>query len=260
MITKFIDVQGLRVRYLETSGKNGIPLIILHGWGASIDSWTDVALALQEGGMKVFIPDLPGFGETPEPPHAWGCAEYIDFIKVLARELGIGKFVLGGHSFGGQIAIAYAEKYPNDLTKLILLAAARVIKRKRLKVRAFLFATKIGNLIFSLPPLILLRPLVQKIWYKFTGERDYYRASSRMQEVLKKVLGEEVGPRLAPIEAPTLILWGGEDDVTPLADGRIIHDKISGSQLYIFSGEGHDLNLKRPVEVAEKVIDFINNK
>ncbi|MFY9457472.1 MAG: alpha/beta hydrolase [Candidatus Spechtbacterales bacterium] len=255
--TKYI--MGLNVRYLETRGQSEIPLIILHGWGGSIDSWTNVASALEEGGMKVFIPDLPGFGETPEPPHAWGCAEYLDFIKALARELGITKFVLAGHSFGGQIAITYAAKYPGDLQKLILMAAARIIKRKRLKVRVFLLATKIGNLIFSLLPLVLLRPLVRKIWYKLSGEHDYYRASPLMKETMRLVLGDDVAPKLGKIQTPTLILWGDSDVLTPLEDARIIHDKISDSKLYIFTGVGHDLNFKKPREIAQKVVEFITH-
>jgi len=255
METKFIDVSSLRVRYLETDGENDIPLIILHGWGSLIDSWRNVASALEKQGIKVFIPDLPGFGETPEPPSAWGVSDYGEFVKRFARELGMQKFDLAGHSFGGQIAITYAAQHPQDIRKLILIAAARIMRRRKLRVKLFLIVTKIGNVIFALPPLALLRPLVQKIWYKITGERDYYRASIRMREVFKHV-EEEVGSRLTMIRVPTLILWGERDDATPLADARIIHDKIPNSKLHIFSDEGHDLNFKKPREIAQKIIEF----
>ena len=255
MESKFIDIQGLRVRYLETEGKSDIPLIILHGWGSSIDSWGDVASAFEERGIKVFIPDLPGFGQTPEPPSAWGASDYGEFVKRFARELGIQKFDLAGHSFGGQVAITYAAQYPQDIHRLVLIAAARIMKRRKLRVKLFLIVTKVGNVIFALPPLALLRPLVQKIWYKITGEQDYYRASTRMREVFKGV-ETDVDSRLTMISAPTLILWGERDDVTLLADARIIHDKISNSKLHIFPGEGHDLNFKKPREIAQKISEF----
>jgi len=256
MESKIIDVSGLKVRYLETSARGDIPLIILHGWGSSIDSWKNVASALGEGDIKVFILDLPGFGQTPEPPSAWNTSDYVEFVKKFARELGLQKFNLAGHSFGGQLAITYATQYPQDIRKLILIAAARIMKRRKLRVKLFLVVTKIGNLIFALPPLALLRPLVQKIWYKITGERDYYHASNRMREVFKLV-GEEVGSRLESVSVPTLILWGDQDEATPVADARIIHEKIRNSQLYIFPGEGHDLNLKKPRDLAQKIIEFI---
>jgi len=255
METKFIAVSDLRIRYLETEGKNDIPLIILHGWGSSLDSWKNVASALASEGIKVFIPDLPGFGETPEPPSAWGASDYGEFVKGFARELGIQNFDLAGHSFGGQVAITYAAQHPQDIHKLILIAAARIMKRRKLRVKLFLFVTKIGNLIFVLPPLSLLRPFIQKIWYKITGERDYYRASARMREVFKRV-ETDVSSHLTTIMAPTLILWGDRDDATPVADARIIHDKIPNSKLHIFPGEGHDLNFKKPHEIAQKIFEF----
>lgn len=255
METKFVDIRGLRVRYLETDGNSTVPLIILHGWGSLIDSWKNVASQLEEHDVKVFIPDLPGFGQTPEPPSAWSAGDYMEFVKGFARKLDIQKFDLAGHSFGGQLAITYAAQHPPEIRKLILIAAARIMRRRKLRVQLFLIVTKIGNLIFVLPPFALLRPLVQKIWYTITGERDYYRASTRMREVFKRV-EEEVGSRLTMIKIPTLILWGERDDATPLADARIIHDKIPNSKLHIFPGEGHDLNFKKPREIAQMIIEF----
>lgn len=255
-------ILGLRVRYLETEpredrGKAQATLIILHGWGSSLTSWREVAQGLEEGGQKVFVPDLPGFGESEEPLVAWGLADYVNFVESFKNAVHIPAIILAGHSFGGQIAIAFAAQHMDSLRKLILISAARIVKRKKLKVRIFLFATKVGNLIFSLPLLASLRPLVQRIWYKLSGERDYYRASPRMQEILKRVLWEEVGSRLEGIRIPTLILWGDRDDLTPLADARIIHNKIAGSQLDIFPGGTHDLNLKKPLEVGEKIGEFM---
>jgi len=256
MELKSVDISGLTVRYLETDGKSDIPLIILHGWGSSADSWTNVARTLEKRGAKVFIPDLPGFGKSPEPPYPWGIAQYADFINSFSQKLEVAKFSLAGHSFGGQIAIAYAAAHAQNLSNLILIAAARIMRRKKLRVRLFLIATKIGNLIFVLPPFVFLRPLVRKIWYRISGERDYYRASTRMRETFKLV-EEEVGSHLESISVPTLILWGDQDEATPIADARIIHERIQNSQLYIFSNAGHDLNFKKPVEIAQKIYDFI---
>jgi pimeloyl-ACP methyl ester carboxylesterase len=255
MELKFIDIQGLRVRYLATNGKSEIPLIILHGWGSSIDSWRDVASALAEYDIRVLIPDLPGFGQTSEPPISWGTNEYATFIQKFARKLGIQNFDLAGHSFGGQIAITYATRYPHDTRKLILIAAARIMTRRKLRVRLFLGVTKIGNLIFVIPPFVLLRPLMRRIWYMITGERDYYRASAGMRTIFKNV-SKNVSSHLAMIQSPTLILWGENDEATPLADALIIHKKIPNSKLHIFPGEGHALNFKKPREIAQQIADF----
>jgi pimeloyl-ACP methyl ester carboxylesterase len=260
MEIKFVDVGGLRVRYIETAGKNDIPLIILHGWGSSINSWINVASGLEKNGVKVFAPDLPGFGETPEPPHPWGLSDYVDFIRSFLGVLHIQNFFLAGHSFGGQIAIAYSVQYPQNIKKLILLSAARIIKRRKLRIKIFMIATKIGDLIFLLPPLSFLRPVAQNIWYKLAGERDYYLSSPVMKETRKRVVGEEVGPRLKLVKIPTLILWGEKDYVTLLADGRLIQEEIAGSTMRILKDAGHDINLKNYSEVALRIKEFIQIK
>lgn len=257
MQEKTIEILGLPIRYLETVGEDKIPLILLHGWGSSLDSWRSVAEYFEKEGRKIFIPDLPGFGKTPEPERAWNLDDYISFVQMFARSVDLEKFSLAGHSFGGQIAIGYAVKYPNFVNKLILIAAARIMRRKKLKVKLFSILTTIGNIPFSAPPLSFLKPLVQKIWYRLNGEKDYYRASTRMKKTMSLVLGEEMAPRLSDLHVPTLICWGDRDDVTPLADGRIIHEKIAGSKMKIFKGVGHDLNFKRPDELASEILKFI---
>lgn len=256
MVEKTIEILGLRVRYLETNGEE-VPLILLHGWGSSLDSWRRVAENFEREGIKIFIPDLPGFGKTPEPEKVWNLDDYIKFVQMFASGIGAKKFSLAGHSFGGQIAIGYAVKYPNFVNKLILMAAARIMHRRKLKIKLFLIITTIGKIPFSVPPLSFLKPLVQKIWYRTTGERDYYRASARMKKTMSLVLSEEMSPRLSDLHVPTLICWGDKDDVTPLADGRIIHERVAGSRMKIFDGVGHDLNFKRPDELAKEMLKFI---
>jgi pimeloyl-ACP methyl ester carboxylesterase len=260
MTIKFQDAVGLRVRYLETEGEGGIPLIILHGWGSSINSWTDVMQSLEKSGAKVFMPDLPGFGETPEPKTPWALDDYIAFVKSFSRAMGVTTFYLAGHSFGGQIAIGYSAKYPNDVQGLILMAAARILRRKKIRVGIFLIFATVGKAVFTIPFLCALKPVVQKIWSKLTGETDYYQASALMKKTMQLVVGEEVGPKLEEIKTNTLILWGARDNVTPLADAKIIHEKIPNSSLHVFEGVGHDLNFKKPSGIAQKIFEFMHQQ
>lgn len=257
MKDKKVLVLGIETHYIETDGLDATPLIILHGWGSSSKSWINVARFLESSGKHVFVPDLPGFGKTPEPKKPWGVADYVKFVEKFAEILGIKKFSLAGHSFGGQIAIAFAAKNSSNLHALILMSAARIAKRRKLKTKIFGTLTTIGNLIFLIYPLRFLKPVVQKIWYALSGEQDYYRASDLMKETMKLVIGEEMRPKLDAIKMPTLILWGESDYVTPLEDGRIIQSRIAGSKLQIFSGAGHDINIKQPENIAREINKFI---
>lgn len=257
MREKIVNVDGIETRYIETSGSSGIPLIILHGWGSSINSWTKIAQQLEGAEKKVFVPDLPGFGKTPEPPRPWSADDYAEFVKHFTQRLGIKKFFLAGHSFGGQIAIFFTLKYRDKLQGLILLSAARIVRRRKLKVKIFSIFTSIGNSVFSIPPLYFLKPLVQKMWYKLSGERDYYKASPLMKETFRLVIEQGVSEELSKIQIPTLILWGGRDNLTPLEDAWIIHRAVSGSKIIVFEDEEHDINLKIPLKVSQEIVKFI---
>lgn len=251
-------ILGLNTRYAETEGETTTPLIILHGWGSSVNSWEKVMTELKKSNVKVFMPDLPGFGETQEPPKPWNVDDYINFIESFSQQLGIKNFALAGHSFGGQIAISYALRNPDKLKGLILMDAARIMRRKKIKVKIFSLLARVGNLTFSVPPLHFLKPLTQKIWSKLSGEKDYYLASPTMKETMRKVLGEEVGGKLSGIKTKTLILWGEKDYVTPLADAHIINQRIQGSKLVVFEGVGHPINVETPSEVASNISRFLD--
>jgi len=265
MEEKIAVINNLRVRYLETKGKSDIPLIMLHGWGSSINSWKKVIEHFEKSGIKVFMPDLPGFGETQEPPKPWEVGDYINFVENFTEYLGVKNFALAGHSFGGQIAISYAarsnfKREGSRINALILMSAARIAHHKTLKVTIFRILTKAGNLLFEIPSLKFLKPLIKKIWYKLAGERDYYESSELMRETMKQVVAEKVGDRLEKINIPTLIIWGESDPVTPLGDGKIINERIRGSKMVVFDNEGHDINIKKPGEVAQKIIEFLNRQ
>lgn len=252
-----ITVQGTSVFYRDEG--TGSPIVILHGWGSRADSWREVQDDLARRGYRVVIPDLPGFGESEEPPSIWSLKEYSAFIRDFTAALKIDYCSLVGHSFGGRIAIDYTLRNPKRVRRLILCDAAGITRHKKLKTKIFLILTRGGNLIFQVPLLSFLKPLATKLWYVAAGERDYYRASSRMRQVMKKVLDENIRTYLPSIRQPTLILWGEKDVVTPLADAIIIHRSIPLTHLHVFPGIGHAIHLKNSQGVAREIARFLKN-
>ena len=234
--------------------------------------------------FKIIIPDLPGFGKSEEPREDWNLDDYVEFVdefikktnrkggfelvkdllkrfdstKAVQTEEKI-KPILIGHSFGGRIAIKYAAKYPEKIDKLILTGAAGIKHKLTVKQKTLFVAVKIGKMIFSLPIINNFQKLVYNTFSKMAQSRkkDYYQASSRMKEIMKNILAEDLTDYLGKIKTPTLLVWGREDKTTPLADGEMMKLKIKDSKLKVVDGANHSLPYQKAEEFGEIVEEFI---
>ncbi|MDA1337188.1 MAG: alpha/beta hydrolase [bacterium] len=250
-----LNIQGLHVNY-KIAGE-GPALVILHGWGSSSASWSEIQESLAGQGFLVIVPDLPGFGLSAPPESAWGIAEYTKLVFQLTEKVGLKKFSLAGHSFGGQIAVQFAVDYPKKVEKLILLAAAGVRREPGKKVRIFSVIAKILNVFLSVILLKGARDLVRKIGYRLIGRRDYFVANAMMREVLAKVTREDLTPIFSKVQAPTLILWGDKDTATPIADAFLMREHIKNSSLHVLPGIGHRLRAEAPWKLLEFIPQFL---
>lgn len=92
--------------------------------------------------------------------------------------------------------------------------------------------------------------LLRKILYKLAGAGDYNRAQGLMKEVFKKVIAEDLTPLLSKIKIPTTIIWGDQDKLAPLSDGRLMREKTASSNLIILKGVGHNVQIEAGEELA----------
>ena len=95
-----IGIDNIEVNYFVSGPESEEAVVMLHGWGANIELFRNAA-ALISTKYKVAAPDMPGFGETPEPPAEWTVDDYTDFAVKFISALGLKKVILLGHSFGG---------------------------------------------------------------------------------------------------------------------------------------------------------------
>ena len=249
--------------------------------------------------FKIIIPDLPGFGKSDEPDENWNLDNYIEFvdefIKCATQARGFeliknilnksslkniinGGFssissikteekkkpVLIGHSFGGQIAMKYAMKYPEKIDKLILAGAAGIRHKLSTKRKIIYILAKSGKKVFSLFPetKFPIRNLVsysRKFLYKLAREKDYHQASLRMKEIMKNILAEDLTPVLDKIKTPTLLVWGKLDNSTPLSDGKLMNEKIENSELVIIDDANHSLPYQKAKEFAKIINSTLKN-
>ncbi|MDO8436424.1 MAG: alpha/beta hydrolase [bacterium] len=228
-------------------------ILILHGWGSSSRSWQKVKELLESDELKVFVPDLPGFGENPAPDNPWGTDEYVEWVNTFAEKNNLSRFFLLGHSFGGGLAIKYSVKFPEKVEKLFLVAAA-YSRKKTLKRTFFAAASKIFKIFYFLP----FYSLARKAFYKFIIRKsDYLYVEGVMKESYLKIIKEDLSIMLSSIEMPTVIIWGKKDDLTPIKWAHFAKEKIKNSELVIIDNGDHDLNRKMPEILAEKIAKFL---
>ena len=227
-------------------------ILILHGWGSCAKNWQRVKDGLENGGYRVFVPDLPGFGDNPPLEKAWLVDDYVEWVKDYGEKNNISQFFLLGHSFGGNIAFKFALKYPERIEKLVLVDPA-LIRVKNAKREIMAKMAKILKLFAFLPFYCSVR----KIFYRFIVRSDYPDTEGSMRETYLRVVKEDFSGLVSDISVPTLLIWGERDKITPLKDGYFIKERIARAALEVLPGVGHSSQSENPELLIETILKHL---
>jgi pimeloyl-ACP methyl ester carboxylesterase len=114
---------GVRIRVAESGPRDGLPILLLHGWAATIYTFRHALELLPAQGFRVISPDLRGFGlsDKPSARHAYALEPYLDDLTALLDALELDRLVLGGQSMGGGVALHFALRNPRRVSHLALI-------------------------------------------------------------------------------------------------------------------------------------------
>jgi pimeloyl-ACP methyl ester carboxylesterase len=253
----FIEVKGQLVHLRDEGPRDDpLPVVLVHGTGASLHTWEGWVRALKTQ-RRVITFDLPGFGLTGpfggqyEPDNYQGDA-YARFTLDLLDALKIDRAVLGGNSLGGEVAWRTAYAAPQRVAALVLVDASGPAFTPLQVPLGFRLARTPG--LNRISEWVLPRSLVAQSVANVYGDPNkvssdlvdrYFeltlREGNRRALALRLAhlpLGEHA-ERIASLKQPTLILWGGRDRLIPPAVGRQFQQQIAGSQLVMFDELGH---------------------
>lgn len=226
------------------------PILILHGWGSQKANWAEVLNLLKDKGYNVYRPDLPGFGENSPLEKPWSTNDYVNWVHDFCIEHQISSFVLAGHSFGGNIAVQYALKFPREIKKLILIDPA-IVRVKDVKKEILAKIAKLIKIFYFLPFYYLFR----RAFYRFIVKSDYPDTEGPMRETYLRVVKQDFSDHLSAVSIPTVLIWGEKDDITPFKYAQLIKDKIPGAKLEVLPDVHHSPQIEVPELLVKKIID-----
>lgn len=230
--TRSIETGGQRARIYDAGG--GRPVVVLHGWGGRIESMTPVLNCLS-GGFRVVAFDLPGFGESPLPTGVWGTPDYAAFIRDSLHDLGIDRAMFVGHSFGAKVSLYLAATHQDLVEKLVAQGSSGLRTPPSLQARMKRSVSKGARLVGTAGPLG--RTIRDAVYQRIQSE-DYKNAGP-LRPIFVKVVNEDITGLLPRITAPTLLVWGTEDEAVPLSHAKKMESLIRDSGLVLFEGAGH---------------------
>lgn len=267
----FIPISGLQVHMRDQGpSEDPVPLVLLHGTSASLHTWEGVVDRLSEQ-RRVISLDLPGFGLTgPFPDGNYRMSHYVEFLSAVLDRLDVGRAVFVGNSFGGQLAWEMALDQPQRVAQLVLIDAAGYPRQSTSVPLGFKLAgiPALAPLMANILPRRLVESSTRSVYgdpAKVTPELvdRYYELTLRegnreaLRERFKQVPAVDHSKRIASIQTPTLIIWGGRDGLIPPLNARRFNEDITNSQLVMFDELGHVPQEEDPARVAEAIQSFL---
>jgi pimeloyl-ACP methyl ester carboxylesterase len=212
-------------------------LVLLHGWGQSLQSMLPMGQLLVGVGT-VHVLDLPGFGQSEPPPIEWDTLAYAKRVLAWLDEQGIARADLVGHSFGGRVSVQMAAHFPDRVRSIVLIGAAGLRPKRSLRQRMRMaFSRWLGKLARMLPAA-LRDPLLRWREGRF-GSADFRAAREPLRTILSRAVSEDLQDEARAIRAPAFLLWGRDDDQTPVDMAERYQKLIAGSRLVVLPDHGH---------------------
>ena len=238
---------GVKLHY-EQFGSGDRHVLMLHGWGCSIQHFEPIAKAMQED-YHITVIDFPAHGQSTEPPEPWGVSDFALCVKALIEQLHIAPCDIIAHSFGGRVALWLAANEPQLVKRLVLTGCAGLKKpqTEEAKKRSAQYQ-RLKKIYFGLQKIKPLQHFAEnglKMLQNKYGSADYNALNDEMKKTFVKVINEDLAPLLPRIHASTLLIWGENDQDTPLWMGQKMEKDIPDAGLVVFENDDHFAYLRQ---------------
>jgi pimeloyl-ACP methyl ester carboxylesterase len=256
---QYLHVGRVRVRYVDAG--SGDPVLLIHGLGGSIESWTDNIGELAKS-MRVIAIDLPGFGMSDKPKVDYTIRFYREFIVRFLKQLRLGQASMVGSSLGGHVAAEVAINRPDLVKKLVLISPAGALPRsfkgspalwRYVRVLNARSVQQVKQALFAVDNKPVDDSYAQLVYQKLSmpGAKEAF-----LSALAGSAKAPRLNRRLNKIKAPTLLLWGKEDTMIPV---RLVEPfvKMKNCRIVMLEHCGHRPHVDRPELFNRIVSDFL---
>jgi pimeloyl-ACP methyl ester carboxylesterase len=274
--SQFVNVEGIRIHYQEFGDASNPPIVLIHGYTASLFVWHKVAPLLAEAGFRVVAMDLVGFGYSEKPRwFEYTIAAQARMVSRLMQRLGIGRAVVVGSSYGGAVAMTLALDYSASVEKLVLIDGVCNDEVLRHPILKLVSIPVVGE---AVTPFIVDSRLMLKRRMRRTLSPTSYDliTKDRIANIMRPLMAADAHHSLLAtsrnwracrleqdaglVEQPTLLIWGEDDTVVGIHNGHSLHDKILHSRFVVLRNCGHVPAEEKSEIVSELVSEFARDK
>jgi len=243
-------------------GGQGDPLIVIHGGGSGAHDWAKNLNALCNN-FTVYIPDLPGFGDSQPINDRFHMSQFVEFIGDFTRALNIKRFNLAGHSYGGGIALQYSLNYPENIEKLVLIDSLFLDRQIATWIKFFslpVFCVSLGNV--AVASMKALGWLTKKFFSSTKFVNPFPRVKLDLGKTVSTLKGQSITllNTLSDLMIPTLVIWGAKDNIVHVKQAYAAAEVIPDCRLHIFDNCGHNPYQQETEKFSHLLNEFLREK
>lgn len=253
--------------YLEGGRGDGVPVVLLHGFGGDKDNWSIYAPHITKH-HRLVAPDLPGFGENDRSlDRDYDVPTQAHRLNAFLDALNITKCHIGGNSMGGFIALQFALEYPDKIASLTLFNNAGVVGPDKSELQ---IAAEKGENALALNSLADVDRLMAFVSYEPVPmpknfKKLFLAEAHAHKDVLDKIfwqiagsgINDPLNDRLGEVAAPSLIVWGRHDKLIDVSCVAVLDQGIKHSEAVILEETGHIPMIEKPKDTASFHLAFL---
>ena len=253
-------VDGYRIHYETEGPANGPVVVLVHGLGGRAEDWRDLAPFLAKAGLRVYLPDLVGYGRSQKPrDFSYSVRDEAKIVVDFLDAVHLKQVDLGGWSMGGAIVQHVAFNHPDRIRRLMLFDSAGLYVLPAWDIK--LFTPSTAAELDQLDALLMPNPPNLPAFLA----RDILRVSDHRAWIIHRALdamltGKDATDAMLPqFKMRVLLVWGADDRIIPLSQGDAMHKLLPQSELDVFPGCGHLAPGGCAAQMAPAVVAFLQH-